>query len=1025
MYLCVAQVPIFKLFRVFKYKIRLAFLTWISVSCLNFNLNAQNLFIENGGRFPGFVKYSYQFDNGMTYYTNYGYTILLRDAAALDSMWHHFHKYKTLKHDFVIPQHRLDVRLPKMNLTDILPEFSSITRFNFYKENGVRATNLRAYHRITYRNCFPKIDWQIQAGNGSVKQNYIVHPGANVRDIYFEYLHHNGIEIKNDKLIIKTSVGNLIEEKPIAFQVSGKDTVWVNCSFSLTDENRQIVRFKLGEYNKALDLIIDPILVFSTYSGSEGDNFGFTATYDSKSHLYAGGIVDGGSGTNGGPFPVTTGAYQTTYSGGQGLAPANLPCDIGINKYDSAGNSLLYSTYLGGSRDEYPHSLVVDNNDNLLIMGTCYSPDFPMDTSGYDLTFNGQTDIFIVKLSEDGANMLGSTFMGGSDFDGLNTRSLRYNYADDFRGDIIVDSANNVYVASTTYSTNFPVKNAFQNSRASVQDGCVFSLYPDLDSLRFSTYLGGNKDDAMYSIRIFNDTFLCIGGGTASNAMAFAVNGHTNAYLGGRADGFIAKLDIFGNLVNSSYFGTGAYDQIYFLDMDASGQIYASGQTEGNINRTAGTYGKDNTSQFIIRYTPNLSTLNLTTTFGNRTFNPELSPSAFLVDKCDNIYFSGWGSPITDGTLHSLTTKDLVISDDAIQKSTDNSDFYLLILGKNARKLMYATYYGGNLTEDHVDGGTSRFDKRGVVYQSVCSSCPDPGNHYNDFPVSANAPFKTNLSPRCSNASFKIDFQINFEVKAQFTANPTSGCQPLEVTFTNQSKNATQYFWDFGDGSPIDTNKNPKHTYLLPGKYKVKLTTIDSFSCNLSAFDSTEIEVKESPIADFEYTTKECSREFEFKNKSQNYTDPIWDFGDSTSKSSEDNPKHSFTKNGDFTTLLTVKHPTSGCTDTQTVVIKLYDDPSKSMRIPNVITPNGDGKNECFTVEGITPGCDEIEVWIYDRWGILIFHGNLPQDCWNGKVNNTGNEVPTGVYFYILDIKSKNPNLPEKLRYEGVIHIIR
>ncbi|MBL7835959.1 MAG: gliding motility-associated C-terminal domain-containing protein [Bacteroidetes bacterium] len=1013
------------MFRTFKYKIHLAFLLWISASCLIINLKAQNLFIENGGRFPGFVKYSFQFDNGMTYYTNYGYTILLRDPEALDSMWHHYHTYKTLKHDFIVPQHRLDVRLPKMNLSDILPEYASITRFNFYKENGLRATNLRAYRGITYRNCFSKIDWQIRAGNGSVKQNYIVHPGANVRDIYFEYLHHSGIEIRNEKLVIKTSVGQLIEEKPIAFQVQGLDTIWVDCKFRLSDERHTTVRFELGAYNPTLDLIIDPILVFSTYSGSEGDNFGFTATYDSKSHLYAGGIVDGGSGTNGGPFPVTPGAYQTVYSGGQGLSPANLPCDIGINKYDSAGTTLLYSTYLGGSRDEYPHSLVVDNSDNLLVMGTCYSPDFPMDTTGFDLTFNGQTDIFIVKLSEDGSSMLGSTFIGGSDIDGLNTRSLRYNYADDFRGDIVVDSSDNVYVASTTYSTDFPLKNALQNSRASIQDGCVFSLTSSLDSLRFSTYIGGNRDDAMYSIRIYNDTFICVGGGTASNAMAFSVNGHTNAYIGGRADGFIVKLDIFGTLVNSSYFGTTAYDQIYFLDLDASGQIYASGQTEGNINRTAGTYGKDNTGQFIIRYTPNLSALNMATTFGNRTNNPELSPSAFLVDKCDNIYFSGWGSPITDGTLHSLTTKDLVISNDAIQKTTDNSDFYLIILGKNARKLMYATYYGGNLTEDHVDGGTSRFDKKGVVYQSVCASCPEPGNHYDDFPISAGAPFKTNLSPRCSNASFKIDFQINFEVDAKFTANPKIGCQPLEVTFTNQSKNATQYFWDFGDGSPIDTSKNPKHTFLQPGKYKVRLTTIDSFSCNLSSFDSTEIEVIETPVADFEYTTKECSREFEFKNKSQNYTDPIWDFGDSTNTSGDDNPKHTFTKNGDFTTLLTVKHPISGCTDTQTVVIKLYDDPSKTIKIPNVITPNGDGKNECFTIEGITPGCDEIEVWIYNRWGVLLFHGNLPSECWNGKVNNTGNEAPTGMYFYILEVKSKNPNLPSQLRYEGVVHIIR
>lgn len=959
----------------------------------------------------------------MTYYTNTGYTILLKNAEDLDSLWHHIHLHKRLTRDFTIREHRVDIEMLGMAQTDVYAQYPGVTKYNIYKENGVRATGLSAYHQITYSNCLPGIDWQIHSNGMGIKQTYIVKPYADPKVLRFKYKHQDELKISEGRLYIKTSVGWMVEDQPLAYQVNGRDTLLVDCAFEL-EHGTGIVSFVLGDYDNSNTLVIDPILVFSTYSGSEGDNFGFTATYDSKSHLYAGGIVDGGSGTNGGPFPVTSGAYQTTYAGGQGLAPANLPCDIGINKYDSAGTTLLYSTYLGGSRDEYPHSLVVDNQDNLLIMGTCYSPDFPMDTTGFDLTFNGQTDIFVVKLSEDGSDMLGSTFMGGSDIDGLNTRSLRYNYADDFRGDIVVDSADNIYVASTTYSTDFPILNAFQNSRSSVQDGCVFSLYSNLDSIRFSSYLGGNRDDAMYSIRIYNDTFVYVGGGTASNAMAFSVNGNKNAFTGGRSDGFVTKLDISGNLVTSTYFGTGTYDQIYFLDLDGSGQVYAAGQSEGNISRTPGTFGKDNTSQFIIRFSPNLAVLNMATTFGNRTNDPEIAPSAFLVDKCDNIYFSGWGSPISDGVLHPLTTKDLPVSSDALQNTTDEADFYIIILGKDARKMMFATYFGGNQTEDHVDGGTSRFDKRGVVYQSVCSSCPEPGNHYNDFPISPNAPFKTNLSPRCSNASFKIDFQINFQVEAKFTATPTSGCQPLTVTFNNQSKKATTYFWDFGDGSPIDTNRNPVHTYINPGTYKVKLTTIDSFSCNLSAFDSTIIEVKEMPKAAFEYKGNECSREFEFDNQSENYKNPVWDFGDSTSTSSEENPKHIFEKYGDFKILLTVEHPSSGCKDTQTAVIKLYEDPLKSIKIPNVITPNGDGKNDCFTVDGVTPGCDELEAWIYDRWGILLFHGILPNECWNGKVNNIGNEAPTGVYYYIIELKSENPSVTNT-RYEGLIHILR
>lgn len=986
----------------------------------------QNGFIENKGQLPQFVDYNKTINNGMLYFHSKGLHVLLKNAKDLDSLWHDFHQNRKLEKDYVVHYHRFDISFLNANPVKPTAVKKYLRQYNFYKGNNPKKWGLNAssFHSIIYQNIYPGIDNEYFNHGYGTKNNFIVNPLANPKNIQLNYSHTEGVSIIDGQLHIQTSVGTLIEEPPVAFQIIDRDTQFVKCNYKVTQaENTYIIGFDIGDYNHNIQLIIDPILVFSTYSGSQGDNFGFTATYDSKSHLYAGGIVDGGTGTNGGPFPVTTGAFQIVYSGGVGQDPAGLPCDIGINKYDSAGNNLLYSTYVGGSRDEYPHSLVVDNHDNLLIMGTTYSPDFPMDTAGYQNQLKGNTDIFVLKLKEDGSDMMGATFMGGTDYDGLNSRTLRYNYADDYRGDIVVDSMDNVFVASTTNSVNFPTKNAIQNMRASVQDGCVFSLDSNLRNLRFSTFLGGNSDDAMYSIRLY-DSFLYVGGGTASNAMAFAVNGHKNAYTGGKADGFVAKMNQNGSLINASYFGTNTYDQIYFLDLDASGNVYAAGQTEGSLTRTPGTYGKDNTSQFIIRYSPNLAVINLTTTFGNRTFNPEISPSAFLVDRCDNIYFSGWGSPISDGILHPLTTKDLYVSNDAIQKTTDNADFYLLVLNKNANNILYATFFGGDKTEDHVDGGTSRFDKKGVVYQSVCSSCPGFNQHFDDFPVSANAPYKLNLSPRCSNASFKLDFQINFEVDAKFTANPTSGCSPLTVNFTNQSKIARTYLWDFGDGTQ-DTTKNPVHTFTEKGKYMVKLTSIDSFSCNLSETDSIEIEVLESPEAKFEFRGEECKRDIEFTNQSSNYINPEWDFGDTTAISTEDNPKHAYYNNGNFKVLLTVSHPISGCKDTQSAYISMFDDPLNSIKIPNVYTPNGDSVNDCYQVGGISVNCDEIEIWIYNRWGILVFNGFLPADCWNGKYMKDGKDLPTGTYYYILKIRRKGETNKKENKFEGVIHLIR
>lgn len=988
----------------------------------------QNL-MENKGRFENDVTYTKTFKNGMSYYTKDGFIVLLKDVEGYDSFWHHYHQHKTLKHGFTMKYHRFDVSFIGDSLNanpQIKTELPNPTKYNFFKGPDPKkwATKVNAFGKITYKNLYPGIDWEILSFDELSKHNFIVQVNANPNQIQMKYSFADQVKIENNKLIIETSVGKVEEQQPYAFQIINGDTIQVECFYKLSKfVEYTLVSFQIGNYKNDYDLIIDPVIVFSSYSGSQGDNFGFTSTYDSKSNLYGAGIVDGGTGTNGGPFPITTGAFQTIYEGGQGLSPANLPCDIGINKFDSAGNTLLYSTYLGGSRDEYPHSLVVDNNDNLLVLGTTYSNGFPVMPNGYDNSYNGQTDIFVVKLSEDGSDMLGGTFIGGSGFDGLNRRTLRYNYSDDFRGDIIVDRDNNVYVASTIESADFPAKNAIQSTKASIQDGCVFSFDDSLKNLRFSTFLGGNNDDAAYSIRMY-DTFIYVGGGTASNAVAFAVNGHKNTYSGGRADGFIAKLTHNGYLVNSTYFGTSTYDQIYFLDIDKNGAVYAAGQTEGSLSRTANTYGSDNKSQFVVRYSPNLANINLTTTFGNRNNNPELSPSAFLVDRCDNIYFSGWGSPINYDGLHSLTTQGLPITANAIQPTTDNKDFYLLVLNKNANNLLYATYYGGDKTEDHVDGGTSRFDKRGVVYQSVCASCPDFGGNQ-DFPVTANVPFKTNLSPRCSNAVFKIDFQINFMVDAKFVANPKEACAPLEVTFTNQSQYAKNFIWDFGDGSPIDTNRNTKHVFEKPGTYKVKLTSVDSFSCNISEEDSIIIVVRESPIADFEFEAEACSNQLSFKNKSTDYVQPQWNFGDSSDLVFEDNPKHTFLKDGKFKIILQVKHPNSDCIDTQSVFYDMISDPRKTIKVPNVFTPNLDNTNDCYTIQGIRPGCDEAEIWIYDRWGILVFNGTLPQECWNGKLKNGNTELSSGVYYYIIKLKSKRPEFSNNETLNGVIHLIR
>ncbi|MDP4586779.1 MAG: hypothetical protein NWS86_01250, partial [Flavobacteriales bacterium] len=256
-------------------------------------------------------------------------------------------------------------------------------------------------------------------------------------------------------------------------------------------------------------LIIDPELIFSTYSGSFSDNFGFTATFDNDGHLYS------GSSAFGNGYPTTLGAYQEVWGGGDGQG--NLAgTDIAISKYELDGTSMIYSTFLGGANDELPHSLICNAAGELIVLGTSSSPNYPTSTSAYSSDFQGGTniapsgvgvqyvngsDIVITKLSASGASLIASTFLGGSGNDGVNASPiLKFNYADEFRGEVELDEEENILIASCTYSNDFPIFNGIQNNNAGGLDGIITKLNPELSEIIWSTYYGGSGDDGVYSL---------------------------------------------------------------------------------------------------------------------------------------------------------------------------------------------------------------------------------------------------------------------------------------------------------------------------------------------------------------------------------------------------------------------------------------------------------------------------------------------------------------------------------------------
>lgn len=716
------------------------------------------------------------------------------------------------------------------------------TNYNYFTGDDPDqwSSGIKAVSDVVYKEIYPFTDMKVYSTSKGLKYDFILAPGATPENITLRYKGAESLYLKDKNLIVKTSLQTINEQAPIAYQLINKDTVFVTCSFLLNGNDLHF-DFPQG-YNKDLPLIIDPLLIFSTYSGSTADNWGFTATYDDEGNVYTAGVV-----FNTG-FPVTTGAYQRFYGN-------NL--DIGILKYDSTGSNLLYATYLGGSQAEAPHSLITNNLGELILFGSSSSSNFPTTSNAYQRQFNGGSefsplsgidykngsDLILSRFNASGSQLLASTMLGGSKNDGIMIQygTLTKNYGDQFRGDIILDDDNNVYVASHTTSVDFPLENPFQPEfGGGTRDGVVFKFSPDFSTLFWSSFLGGSGEDAAYSLKIDTEMNAIVCGGTSSDDF-ITTSGTLIPQLGGNIDGFVTKVNATGDAVlQSSYIGTSAYDQVYFIDLDLQDNIYLFGQTLGDYPVSQNVFSNTRGSQFIHKINKELTETVFSTVFGSGSHTINITPNAFLVNECENIFISGWGGNINSAAYSNGlstgylggNTLGMPLTNDAYQRTSDGSDFYLLAFEKDAASLLYATYFGGNNVNEHVDGGTSRFDKRGIVYQAVCAGCGGSSS----YPTTPGAWSNTNNSLNCNNAVFKFDMAT---LKAQFVTNNElldqpgydNGCAPLTVVFQNTSLGGKDFEWDLGDGTTSTKKDNLVHTYDTPGTYEIILKAVDGKTC--------------------------------------------------------------------------------------------------------------------------------------------------------------------------------------------------
>jgi len=888
-------------------------------------------FVENKGQWEKPVLFKGDLSNGAFFLRKTGFSVVQHNPADLAAIAQEVHGKEAAKENTPVFEKKADPSNPsggpalpgivrshayEMNFVnanpspELLADKEQDTYNNYFLGNDPTkwAGDVKLYQSITYKNVYPGIDVRYYSESGSLKYEFIVNPGADPSKILMQFDGLTKLAVSKNQLILTTSVGEVKELSPYTYQYVGTERKVIDCRYVVKGNQ---VRFSLGDFSSQYPMVIDPTLIFASFTGSTADNWGYTATYGPDGTFFSGGVVFATG------YPVSPGAFQTRYGAGNNESSF---WNMGIMKFSADGARRMYATYIGGSNKDQPHSLFCDPQGNLVIAGRTTSTNYPISPASNTYGQGGKWDIVVTKLNATGTALIGSARIGGSEDDGINTGDshnpsssnptphLLNNYGDDARSEVILDGGNNIYVASCTMSLNFHVTTGVAQPRSGgTQDAVLLKFNPTCTGLLFSTYFGGALYDAGFVLSINPTTQdIYMAGATESTDLPGDKAGVYQAtFKGGKSDGYVAVISNDGSTIKKvTYMGTTGMDVIFGIQFDKDSYPYIMGVTSGAWPVVNAAFVNANSKQYISKLKKDLSGFEFSTVFGTGSANPNMSPVAFLVDRCENIYVSGWGKDVI-GRYSIDPINGMPVTSDALKRVPDNSDFYFIVLARNASKLLYGTYYGQNGGfGEHVDGGTSRFDQNGVIYQAICANCGGGTGGKPQWPVTPGAwccssgKAAATGGGQCNLAALKIAFNFSgvaSGVRAYLgVVLDSTGCAPFTVTFRDTVRTAQSYEWSFGDGSPDvkTTDFTTVHIYNLVGDYRVRLIAIDSSSCNIRDTSFVNIKVR-ADRANIDFNAIKLppceSLTYRFENistappgKPFNDQHFIWDFGDNT-----------------------------------------------------------------------------------------------------------------------------------------------
>jgi hypothetical protein len=567
-------------------------------------------------------------------------------------------------------------------------------------------TGVPNYAKVKYANVYPGVDLVYYGNQRQLEFDLILQPGGDPNVIRLGFGKQAALRVNNSGDLV---VGEVIFHKPLVYQPTSNDKTratdkeLIDGKFVLTGAHE--VRFKIAAYDRSRLLVIDPTLAYSTYLGGSGQDVAGGIAVDASGNAYVtgntgsvnfpttpgtlqttyggldtdafvsklnaagsallystylggsaneggGGIavdasgnayVTGGTGSSN--FPITPGAFQTTFGG---------TFDAFVSKLNAAGSTLLYSTYLGGSDGDGGSGIKIDALGNAYVTGLTDSSNFPITPSAFQTTFGGKSDAFVSKLNAAGSALLYSTYLGGSGDENSGLGS----------GRIAVDASGNAYVAGDTNSSNFPTTpGAFQtNLGGGGRDAFVSKLNAAGSALLYSTYLGGSGDESGSGIAVDASGNAYVTGFTQSSNFP-TTTGVFQTGLHGPTDAFVSKLNAAGSaLVYSTYLGGGANSFVEGngIAVDASGNAYVTGGTFSNFPTTPGafqtTFGGAEDG-FFSKLNAAGSALLYSTYLGGS--DADLGGGGIAVDSSGNAYIAGFTAssnfPITPGAFQTTS----------------------------------------------------------------------------------------------------------------------------------------------------------------------------------------------------------------------------------------------------------------------------------------------------------------------------------------------------------------------------------